>query len=504
MKRFVALAAALLTFSSVAWANTDALYQEYCAECHGAERLGGVGPALIPEALGRMRGPKIVDVILNGRPSSEMMGFGDQISPAQAEELAEYLKVPLEVVPDWPVAEIDATRVVNENYAAVDAPVFKADPLNLILIEEMADHSFSIVDGDSIEVIHRFEAPFAVHGSPKFSADGRFVYVMSRDGWVQKYDIWGLQEVVRVRAGLNSRNIALSHDGKWLAVANYLPNTLSILSADDLSAAIVHEIKGKDGSPSRVSAVYTAAPRESFVLALKDVPETWEVFYGENPPFHGFVHDYRIEGPPEERVPFPRRRMMVGGVIDDFIFDESFEYALGAKAGGDGGAVVDLVIGHKIADLDLPGLPRLGSAVMVDYQGRRVMVTPHLRADTFSVVDMKTWETVKRIETGGPGFFMRDHAGSPYLWGDVFFGPNKDKMHVLDRETLEIVKTLQPVPGAALGHIEFTRDGKFALVSVWEEDGAVIVYDATTLEEVRRLEMRKPLGKYNIGNKIGG
>ncbi len=326
----------------------------------GPSGWAGVGPALIPEALGRMRGPKIVDVILNGRESTEMMGFGDQISPEQAEELAEYLKVPLEVVPDWPVAEIDATRVVNEDYAAVDAPVFDADPLNLILIEEMADHSFSIVDGDSFEVIHRFEAPFAVHGSPKFSADGRFVYVMSRDGWVQKYDIWGLQEVVRVRAGLNSRNIALSHDGKWLAVANYLPNSLSILSADDLSAAIVHEIKGKDGSPSRVSAVYTAAPRESFVLALKDVPETWEVFYGKNPPFHGFVHDYRIEGPPEERVPFPRRRMMVGGVIDDFIFDESFEYALGAKAGGDGGAVVDLVIGHKIADLDLPGAAAFG------------------------------------------------------------------------------------------------------------------------------------------------
>ena len=503
MRQEIALALAFFAFASVAGADVDALYQEHCAECHGTERLGGVGPALIPEALGRMRGPKIVDVILNGRESSEMIGFGDQISPEQAEALAAYLKTPLEVVPDWSVDEIDATRVVNEDYAPVDAPVFAADPLNLILIEEMADHSFSIVDGDSFEVIHRFEAPYAVHGSPKFSADGRFVYVMSRDGWVQKFDIWGLDEVVRVRAGFNSRNIALSHDGKWLAVANYLPNTLSILSAEDLSAAIVHEIKGKDGSPSRVSAVYTVPPRESFVLALKDVPETWEVFYGENPPFYGFVHDYKVEGPPEERVPFPRRRMMVGGVIDDFFFDPSFEYAMGAKAGGDGGAVVDLVIGHKIADLDLPGLPRLGSAVAMEFQGRDVIVTPHLRADTFSVVDMESWQTVKRIATEGPGFFMRDHAGSPYLWGDVFFGPNKDKVHVLDRETLEIVKTLQPVPGAALGHVEFTRDGKYALVSVWEEDGAVIVYDANSLEEVRRLEMRKPLGKYNVGNKIG-
>ena len=83
-------------------------------------------------------------------------------------------------------------------------------------------------------VLDRFETPFAVHGGPKFSPDGRYVFIMSRDGWVQKYDIWSLQQVGRVRAGLNSRNIAMSNDGKWLAVANYLPRTLTILATDDL------------------------------------------------------------------------------------------------------------------------------------------------------------------------------------------------------------------------------------------------------------------------------
>jgi hypothetical protein len=29
-----------------------------------------------------------------------------------------------------------------------------------------------------------------------------------------------------------------------------------------------------------------------------------------------------------------------------------------------------------------------------------------------------------------------------------------------------------------------------------------VVYDAGTLEEVKRLPMRRPLGKYNVGNKI--
>ena len=30
----------------------------------------------------------------------------------------------------------------------------------------------------------------------------------------------------------------------------------------------------------------------------------------------------------------------------------------------------------------------------------------------------------------------------------------------------------------------------------------MIVYDAQTLEEVKRLPMRKPVGKYNVWNKI--
>ena len=75
-------------------------------------------------------------------------------------------------------------------------------------------------------------------------------------------------------------------------------------------------------------------------------------------------------------------------------------------------------------------------------------------------------------------------------------------MHVIDKQTLEIVRTLRPAPGATVAHVEFDRSGKYAWVSVWEDDGAVIVYDAKTLEEVKRLPMRKPSGKYNVWNKI--
>ena len=35
-----------------------------------------------------------------------------------------------------------------------------------------------------------------------------------------------------------------------------------------------------------------------------------------------------------------------------------------------------------------------------------------------------------------------------------------------------------------------------------EMDGALIVFDAATLREVKRIPMRKPAGKYNVYNKI--
>nr|WP_281401063.1 cytochrome D1 domain-containing protein [sulfur-oxidizing endosymbiont of Gigantopelta aegis] len=64
-----------------------------------------------------------------------------------------------------------------------------------------------------------------------------------------------------------------------------------------------------------------------------------------------------------------------------------------------------------------------------------------------------------------------------------------------------MVKTLQPAPGKTAAHVEFTKDGRYALLSIWEDDGAIIVYDALTLKEVTRLPMKKPSGKYNVYNK---
>ncbi len=501
------VAALALLAATAAQAGPAQDYARLCAACHGDNRLGAQGPALIPETLKRMRGPKVAAVIRDGRVSTQMPAFGDRLDAAQIEALAAWLKTPLTEIPDWGEAEIMASREMDPDYVPADAPRCDCDPLNLTLAVETGDHHISVLDGDSFEVLDRFATPFAVHGGLKYTPDGRYVFIMSRDGWVQKYDLWSLHQVGRVRAGLNSRNIAISHDGRWLAVANYLPMSLTILSTEDLSVARVMPVVSRLGVPSRVSAVYQAPQRKSFILALKDAPEIWEVATDPDadPVYEGFVHSREkgmIEALPSSRGLFARRRIEISEPLDDFFFTQDYRNLIGAARDGKRGVVVNLNVGREIAELPLDGMPHLGSGISWVRNGRRVMALPHLKEGKISVVDTESWQVIATIATQGPGFFLRSHENSRYFWADVFFGPNRDLMNVIDKETLEIVRTLRPVPGATVAHVEFNRDGSRALVSVWEDDGAIIVYDANTLEEVKRLPMRKPSGKYNVWNKI--
>jgi hypothetical protein len=119
-----------------------------------------------------------------------------------------------------------------------------------------------------------------------------------------------------------------------------------------------------------------------------------------------------------------------------------------------------------------------------------------------SVIDMQTWQTVKRIPTLGPGFFMRSHENTPYAWIDVSMGKQKDAIQVIDLRSLEIVKTLRPAPGRMTAHAEFDRSGRHVLISVMEQEGELIVYDSANFEVVTRLPMKRPVGKYNVWNKI--
>ena len=499
----------MLSYSLTAQASPSRLYQQHCAACHGADRLGGTGPALLPGNLKRLRSAKASKVIADGRAASQMPGFKAALSAAEIQSLVKMIYTPLPALPRWGIREIEKSRVIHyPEGQRPNKPAYKADMMNLFVVVELGDHHATILDGDRLEPIHRFATRFALHGGPKYSPDGRYVYFASRDGWISKFDIYNLKVVAEVRAGINTRNMAVSGDGRYAMVANYLPHSLVLLDTRDLKPLKLIPVRDDRGKSSRVSAVYDAAPRGSFIAALKDIPEVWEIPYTEQQgaQYPGFVHDYRMEDEPVnvaqgKRTLFSIKRIQLDDYLDDFFFDQSYRHLIGAARNSKSGQVIDLDKRRKITDIGLTGMPHLGSGITWQYQNKTVLATPNLKEGAVTIIDMENWQTIKSIKTKGPGFFMRSHENSPYAWVDVFFGPNKDLVHVIDKKTLKIVKTLRPAPGKTAAHVEFTRDGRYALLSIWDDDGAVVVYDSQTLKEVKRLPMKKPSGKYNVYNK---
>ncbi|MFA7432988.1 MAG: cytochrome D1 domain-containing protein [Gemmobacter sp.] len=482
----------LLALPAVAEPELDELevasiYYGHCAVCHGGDRFGGIGPALLPENLGRLTLENAVAVIAEGRNATQMPGFSHELTDTEIAALADYVMTPLPSVPTWEEHDIIASQITHAEVRQIDGPLHGSDPMNLFVVVETGDHHATILDGDTFEPLTRFQTQFALHGGPKFTPDGRFVFFMSRDGWVSKYDLWTLELLAETRAGINARNIALSADGRFVAVANYLPHTLVILSADDLSVQKIFDVRDSAGVSSRVSAVYQAQPRHSFVAALKDVPEIWEV--ATDPALLAAQGGFEL------------RRIEAPEPLDDFFFDPPYDHLIGS-ARDSKAIVVDLNAGREIRRLDVPGLPHLGSGIAWEWGGHAVMATPHLRAGKISVIDMDDWEVLRLIETPGPGFFMRSHENTPFAWTDGMLGPQKDTMAIIDKRTLEVVRTLTPEPGRVAAHVEFDRHGRHALVSVWEIEGALVVYDAETFTEVKRIPMSRPSGKYNVWNKI--
>ncbi len=502
---------------AAAAADADVLYRQHCAGCHGAERFGAMGPALLPESLERLRKPEALKVIGEGRAATQMAGFAATLGPDEIALLVQYIYAPVTPAPRWAEADIRASRVADATARGLpDKPAWSADPMNLFVVVEGGDHHVSLVDGDRFVPIHRFASRFALHGGPKFTPDGRFVFFGSRDGWITKYDLWNLAVVAEVRAGLNMRNIAVSGDGRWVMAANYLPHTLALFDAD-LNLVKTFAAATLDGrASSRVSAVYDAAPRRSFVVALKDIPELWEISYDPKAaPIHdGFVHDYRMGEAIATPGTFGIRRTLLDEPLDDFFFDQGYRHVLGAtrpKGVSDSGVradgrpsaqVVNLDIRRKIADLPIAGMPHLGSGITFAWNGTTVLASPNLKDGALDVIDMNTWKPVRTIRTPGPGFFVRSHEASRFAWTDSMMSPTaRDTLTIIDKATLEPVAQVRE-PGRTLAHVEFTKDGRYALASLWETDGALIVYDAVSFKEVKRLPMSKPVGKYNIWNKI--
>ena len=435
------------------------LYQQQCASCHHERRQGRTGSPLLPLFLRRRSVAWLDRVLVHGKAATLMPGF-PRLTPPQRASIIRYIRTPGRVA--WGKADVQKSLVLSREKGQ---PFVLSDIRALTAVVERGKQQVWLMEGTKIHA--RFPVQH-VHGGIKFQAEGKSLFVPSRDGWVTRYDVQKGRWDRRVRACVYLRNIALVRGGEYVVAACWLPRALVILRAETLEPVRFLPLDGM------ISAIYTSNTQQQAIFTMQDRPEI------------GFL----------EAKDWSVRKAALRVALSDFFLDPSRRYLVGSSPQAKRLFVYDLHSQGFVFDAPISGMPHLFSVAFWYEEGRFYFATPHMGTGRISVWEMYRWRFVKDIAIGGPGAFVRTHPMTPYLWADN----GSDQLVLIEKKTWK-VKKLRPVAGRRLMHTEFSADGVLAYLSVFEKDGALLMMDAITLQQRGIWPASWPVGKYNFVNK---
>jgi DNA-binding beta-propeller fold protein YncE/cytochrome b involved in lipid metabolism/uncharacterized membrane protein len=365
------------------------------------------------------------------------------------------------------------------------AEVGSWDNKELIVVVEKDAEKLLFIDGSTHESVGRIhDIGFQPHTSV-FSPDEKYMYIISRDGWLTKIDLDDLSIVKTISVGENSRGTALTEDGKYLAIGNYEPGNVVVLNAKTMKVLKTIPLTGeKDGEIISSRAGALVENGQKIIVALKDLTSVWVIDTDQD---FEVTHKFGGIG---ENVP---------ALHDGYLTPEGKHFIVSSQ-GSKTAWVLDTETMEPIAEVETGETPHTGPGAT---WGNTTYV-PALGEGLITAINIDTWEVTAQIETGGPGLFIRSYPRDPsypYIWADTAFGDNNDEIYVIDARVNKIVKTIRPVPGESSWHPEFTYDGNFVYI-VSQTANEVEVYDAHTFEIVKRIEADTPSAVSNVGLRI--
>ncbi len=451
----------LVVFSPMAYGGNKGsqLYQKYCSSCHGVDRTGTVAPPLFPLFLRKYSEKKLINIIKNGLPATQMPAFKD-LSEEEIKSIISYIKTPAKV--NWSEEKIKSSITLNKQKPK---KLSVKNIKNIVAVVERGHQKVWIMEGTKI--LDKFDFK-NVHGGLKFSPSGWRVFVPSRDGWIGRYDIDKGSFYGKVRACVYLRNISLDRTGRYILASCWLPKSIVILDSENFNPLKVIKQNGI------ISAIYELYSKDEAIFTYRDRAEI------------GFLNTKN----------FSITYRKIPEAYEDFFIDPFEEFIVGTSRKGTRLSVYSLSQNREIFFSEMEGMPHLASATFWYKKGKFFFATPHITKPFITVWNLYNWKFVKKVDIGGNGFFVRTHPTTPYLWTDN----GKDKIVLINRDGYS-VKTVETKKGKRVIHTEFSGDGNLAYVSLYNKNGALLIYDSITLKLLKEIPASIPIGKYNIINK---
>ena len=438
-------------------------YNKYCASCHHPQKIGITAPPLLPMTLSKYTDEELTKIIKNGLSSTQMPSFGN----LKDEEIKSIIRFLREDIPiNWSIKEIRSSLTLNNN---IQKKVLNIKNIkNITFVVERGHNKIWIMENEDILDAFDFSN---VHGGIKYTLDGKNFYIPSRDGWIGYYKINNKKEgyyVGKIRACINLRNISLSKNGNYLIVSCLLPQTLEILNAKTLEPIKEIQLDGK------ISAIYELYKSDKAIFTFRDKP-----IIGILNTKDLSINYIKAEEP-----------------IEDFFIDPFDKFLIGTSRKDKKLVVYELEKFKLVFEDKMDSMPHLFSAAFWYKNGKFYFATPHIGKPYISIWQMYDWKFIKNVEIGSPGFFVKTHPSTDYLWVD-----NGSDAVVLINKNDFSEKFMTIVKGKKFTHTEFNGNGNIAYLSIYDNDGYLILYDTKKLQEIKRYPASYPVGKYNFVNK---
>ena len=483
-------------------------YFNLCAGCHGLYRTGATGPDI-----GALRSAQIgtdgLGAILRYGTPAGMGNFGQTgiMTDEQITHLAAYLQLPPPEAPPLPMADIQASwELIVPVASRPTAPQHSRNWQNFTGVILRDAGQVAIFDGDTNEEIVRLSTGFAVH-ILRSSSSGRYFYAIGRDGLVTMIDLWST--VPTIVANVKGCHDARSVDGSkyagfedtYVIEGCYWPpqyvvyDGLTLEPKQRVDVPMV-DIEGTTLIENRVASIVASHNDPVWVVSLKEAGIVSVVDYsdpaGADFPIIANIHTAKF--------------------LHDGGLDHTGNYFLVAANASNKMVVVDLVNLELDALIDTWAVPHPGRGVnWFDPDFGWVNATSHIGEGKITVygadpVDRPdvAWQIVREITLPSSGsLFVKSHDASPWVLVDMTLsatGYDQD-ICAISKATGTLDRCFTVATNGKAVHFEFNMDGSEVMVSDWDPNGAVIVLDSTTLQEIRRfVNLTTPTGKFNVYN----
>lgn len=511
------------------------MFEKECQGCHGPNHEGGVGSSLDPKVIAKKNDHMLADVILNGRAGTAMPAFKGKMNKDDTDKMVNYLlKYESRQIKNLTMADVAATHEVlkdrEELYKKYLNPTDVKSVQDIVVFTERDASKVGFIDGTTNKVLSKHDSGFATHVTVVNKRIPRYVYNISRDGWVNMFDLNapGQPIIAKIRVGSDSRGLACTPDGKYVLAGNYVPGGAVLLDAMTLKPLKVYptssviDMDGNIGS-SRVASIADTPYGPYIAFALKDAGHVYIIDYSKP--------DFPIVGDIPD----------IGKILHDAFLNEGDEvgrYYMIASQGSDVVGIVDFKTKSLAAKIYTgPGSkphPGQGSSWYSEKHKHQLHATVNMNLGQTTVWDNE-WNVIKQVKTAGGGLFVGTNEHTPFIWADNVIGgeANYNQVHLVNKETLLVdriikvtaegkVQLINPnnnkvISEASVGvvkdakgntvtprllHAEPAMHGEHMYISDWT-GGRILVFDAKTGEYVTKIEgLTTPTFTYSIEHRM--